>query len=94
MLKLPMQIYFDPDVAQFFREYAKKNEISFAQVIREAALEKKKKLEKTGGKMKLFPKKMKEPYKSLFANIKKIEEGFKDAPYYHPKLSDDKLMYG
>ncbi len=55
---------------------------------------KKKKLEKGSRTMKLFPKKMKQPYKSLFANIKKIEEEFKDAPYYHPKLSDDKLLYG
>lgn len=89
-----MQIYFDPDVAQFFREYAKTKERSFAQVIREAVLEKKKKLEKKSGKMKLFPKKIKEPYKSLFANLKKIEEEFRDAPYHHPELSDDKLLYG
>lgn len=89
-----MQVYFDPDIAQFFKEYAKKKEISFAQVIREAMLEKKIKLEKKSGKAKSFSKKMKEPYKSLFANIKKIEEEFKDAPYYHPKLSDDQLLYG
>lgn len=94
MLKLPMQVYFDFDVARFFKEYAKKNDVSFAQLIREAALEKKQKLEKRSTKKKSLTQKMKEPYKSLFANLKKIEDEFKDAPYYRPKLSDDKLLYG
>ena len=89
-----MQIYFDPDVAQFFREYAKKKDRSFAQIIREAVLEKKIKLEKKSVKMKLVLKKMNEPYKSLLTKLKKIEEEFRDAPYYHPKLSDDELLYG
>ena len=41
MNKIPMQIYFDPDTAAFYKAYAQSLGKSFAEVIREIATEKK-----------------------------------------------------
>lgn len=87
MNRIPMQVYFDPETAAFYKDYAKSVGKSFAEVIREVTNEKKKEI-------KFERKKIRKTVHPLFKVLEEVRKNLKGTKYYYKDLSDDELLYG
>ena len=92
MNKIPIQIYFDPDTAAFYKGYAASMGKSFAEVIRTIAQEKKREIVASKNFKKMVKKKQfKHP---MLQALDEVTKKLKDSHYYYPDKSDDELIYG
>lgn len=80
MNRIPMQIYFDPDTVEFYKQYAREEGKSFTEVIRQAVAEKKEKLKK---------QKKEHPFVSFIYDMRRK---YKNKKTYYKNLSDDELL--
>jgi len=94
-MRIPMQVYFDQEIIEFYKEYARQQGKSFAGLMREILKERKTKIhEIQAGKMMKLQGKKEDAYQSFMDSIKDMRKKFKNAPYHHPELTDDELLYG
>lgn len=92
MNKVPMQIYFDPDIAHFYKLHAQRVGKSFAQVIREIVYAK---------KVSLMKERQENPKNKtthtdnhpLIKAFAEAEETLHNVNYYYADRSDDELIY-
>lgn len=91
MNKIPMQVYFDPETAQFYKDYAKSVGKSFAQVIREITQEKKKEIQTKKAAKGLEKKAKIHPLLKALEEIKLERKNSRD---HYPDKTDDDLLYG
>lgn len=92
MLKIPMQIYLDPETVVFYKNLARKKRSTFAGTIR-YVLEKERQEEKERGK-KSKKSTIESPSQKFLKNVKEAQVILKDQPYHSPELTNDELLYG
>lgn len=95
-MRIPMQVYFDQEIIEFYKEYARQEGKSFAAIIRKLLEEYKEKIPKEEKSAKRG-KGLNERQKLTHSFIKTIQEGrkkFSKTRYYFPELTDNELMYG
>lgn len=95
-MKIPMQVYFDQETIEFYKQYARQQGKSFAELMRDILKKEKEKIKITNNVVSKHIKENKETdrYEVLKKSIKKLQQKFKNAPYYQPELTDDELLYG
>lgn len=84
-----MQVYFDQETAEFYKDYAKSVGKSFAQVIREIAKEKKQEFQTQSKKNKKIKK-----VHPLINALDEVREKLKYSRDHYPDKTDDELLYG
>lgn len=81
-----MQIYVDQESVEFYKNYAARRSISFAEAVREALKDKQESL-------RLAPRSKKSIH-PIVAAIKHAQTALAGISYYHPSKQDDELIYG
>ncbi|MDO8609944.1 MAG: hypothetical protein Q7R95_05310 [bacterium] len=93
-MKIPMQVYFDAETIEFYKQYARQQGKSFAALIREIVDEKKIIITKFPAKIKKIDKIKKNiNNSSIMQAFTKAEKSLKNIEYHFENLTDDELLY-
>lgn len=81
-----MQVYIDQESVEFYKSYAARRSISFAEAVREALKDKQKFL--THSPI------IKKSIHPIIAAIKHAQTTLASITYHYPDKDDDRLLYG
>jgi len=91
MLKIPLQIYLDPEVIDIYKQYSKLSQKSVSSLIRHAVEKEVSELQKKLDKKQQY---IAQEGKDAIQFLRDHAEKYKHLKYHHPDKTDDELLYG